>query len=72
MKTFRKSFIKKKPLRKASAKETFRESLIKAQSAIHSKNKANAEALYNFLVLKNKKQGISYQKAVKLVEVMCL
>jgi len=62
MKTFRKSFIKKKPLRKASAKETFRESLIKAQSAIHSKNKANAEALYNFLVLKNKNKALLIKK----------
>jgi hypothetical protein len=34
VKTFVKSFIKKKPLRKASAKETFRESFIKAQSAM--------------------------------------
>jgi len=34
MKTFRKNFIKKRPLRKASAKETFRESFIKAQSAM--------------------------------------
>jgi len=34
MKTFRKSFIKKKLLGKASAKETFRESFIKAQSAM--------------------------------------
>ena len=34
MKTFEKSFIKKKPLGKASAKETFRKSLIKAQSAM--------------------------------------
>jgi len=34
MKTFRKSFIKKKPLGKASAKETSRESFIKAQSAM--------------------------------------
>jgi len=34
MKTFKKSFIKKKLLGKASAKETFRESFIKAQSAM--------------------------------------
>ena len=34
MKTFRKIFIKKKLLGKASAKETFRESFIKAQSAM--------------------------------------
>ena len=34
MKTFEKSFIKRKPLGKASAKETFRKSLIKAQSAM--------------------------------------
>ena len=34
MKTFEKSFIKTKPLEKASAKETFRESFIKAQSAM--------------------------------------
>jgi len=34
MKTFEKSFIKKKRLEKASAKETFRKSLIKAQSAM--------------------------------------
>jgi len=34
MKTFEKSFIKTKPLGKASAKETFRESFIKAQSAM--------------------------------------
>jgi len=34
MKIFEKSFIKKKPLGKASAKETFRKSLIKAQSAM--------------------------------------
>jgi len=34
MKTFKKSFIKKKLLRKTSAKETFRESFAKAQSAM--------------------------------------
>ena len=34
MKTFDEIFIKKKPLGKASAKETFRKSLIKAQSAM--------------------------------------